>query len=123
MRQSIRALGWTITIVMILIALFVGSAVYSIFQMFMTQGFSFGGFQPYFSKDSVDLSLHLYVNNTSYYDISDMNLTTCIRDFRGVKLSRNSTTVNIVKAGEESPLRHNMSINLGILENLLYLSP
>jgi len=50
-----------------------------------------------------------------------MNLTTCIRDFRGVKLSKNSTTVNVVKAGEESPLRHNISISLGILENLLYL--
>ena len=121
MRQSVRALSWTITIAMILVALFLGTAVYSIFQTLMTQGFGFGGFQPYPSEDGVVISFSLYINNTGYYDISDINLTTCIRDFRGAEISSNSTTVDIVKVGGKTPLKHNMSVSFGILENLSYL--
>lgn len=122
MRQSIRALGWTITIVVILIVLFLGSAMYSIFQTLMNQGFGFGSFQIYTREDGIVLSFPLYVNNTSYYDISTLNLTTFVRDFRGVEISKNSTTVDVIKAGAIIPtFKHNMSINSEILENLIYL--
>ena len=75
MRQSIRALGWTVTIIVILTVLFLGSAMYSLFQTLMNQGFGFGSFQLSTLEDGIVLSLPLYVNNTSYYDISTLNLT------------------------------------------------
>jgi len=122
MRQSIRVLGWTITIMGIIIILFLGSAMYSIFQTLMNQGLGFGSFQIYTLEDGVILSFPLYVNNTSYYDISGLNLSTFVRDFRGVEISKNSTTVDVIKAGARVPtLKHNMSINSEILENLMYL--
>ncbi len=122
MRQSIRALSWTIALTIIIIASFFGTSVYSIFQVLTTQGLGLSGFQTYYSEEGIAFSLILYVNNTGYYDISDMNLTTCINDFRGNGLSNDTTIVDVIKAGANIYLiEHNISLSLGILENLDHL--
>lgn len=70
MRQSIRALGWTITISMLILFAFLATAVYSVFQtVVMEQGIKFGEFQSHPSNDTFVLSIPITVNNTGYYDI------------------------------------------------------
>jgi hypothetical protein len=122
-RQSIRALGWTITISMLILFAFLATAAYSIFQMVMIeQGIRFGEFQSHFSNNTFVLSIPITVNNTGYYDITDFNITTTLKDLNETTLITNSTFVEKIRKGLVESRLHNLSLSLAdILSSMTYL--
>ncbi len=123
MRQSIRALGWTITISMLILFAFLVTAVYSVFQtVLMEQGIRFGEFQGHFSNNTFTLSTSITVNNTGYYDITDFNITTTLKAFNGTMLITNSTFIAEIEKGSVKSRLHNLSLSLvSILSNMTHL--
>jgi hypothetical protein len=122
-RQSIRALGWTITISMLILFAFLATVVYSVFQtVVMEQGIKVGEFQSYFSNNTVLLSIPVTVNNTGYYDMTGFNITTTLKDFNGTTLIANSTFIEKIGKGSVESRSHNLSLTLAnILSNMTYL--
>lgn len=124
MRQSIRALGWTITIVTLLISAFLVSSVYSLMQMMaVDQGIRFIDFRYEVSNGTFVLSLVLSVNNTSYFDISELNVISVLRDFKEATISEATTSFGKIASGSEATGRHNLTISIEDIldENLTYL--
>ncbi|MFQ5710449.1 MAG: hypothetical protein ACE5GD_01580 [Candidatus Geothermarchaeales archaeon] len=124
MRQSIRALGWTITIVTLLIFAFLAISVYSLMQMLLVnQGIKLGDFRHEASNGTFVLSLTITVNNTGYFDISKLNVNTVLRDFNGATISNTTTSFGKIASGSEATERHNltMSITDMLSKNLTYL--
>jgi hypothetical protein len=123
MRQSIRALGWTITICMILLFVFLVTAVYSAFQtVLMAQGLGLDQFQISFSDSGLVLSMPMTINNTGYYDMSDFKITTTLKDYNGTTLTAKSTIIEEIKKGSTEFRLHNLSLSLtDILSNMTYL--
>ncbi len=123
MKQSIRALGWTITISMIILFAFLVTAVYSLAQsILMSQGMQFGDFQLHIQNNTFILSATLIINNTGYYDITDLNLTTVLRDPNGTVIAEASTPFGKIAKGSTVAEMHNISLNLAdILSNMTYL--
>lgn len=125
MRQSIRALGWAITISMLLLFTFLVTSVYSLVQtILMNQGISLSNEpQVSFSNGTLTLSFTLSVNNTGYYDISDLNVTTVLMDSKGMIISENSTFIDRITKGLATTKQHCLSINLvDILSNVTNLT-
>ena len=123
MRQSIRALGWTITISMLLLFAFLATVVYSVFQtVVMEQGIKVGEFQSRFSNNTIVLSIPITVNNTGYYDMTDFNITTMLSDINGTTIITNSTLIEKIEKGSAESRSHNLSLTLtNILSNMTYL--
>lgn len=124
MRQSIRALGWTITIVTILTFGFLVTSVYSLMQMvLLDQGIRPTDFKYEVSNGTFILSLAVSVNNTSYFEISELNVTTALRDFYGDIISNRTTSFGKIPSGSESTKRHNLSLSITDIlgKNLTYL--
>jgi len=122
-RQSIRALGWTITISTLILFAFLATAAYSVFQtIVMKQGIRVGEFQSHFSNNTFVLSIPITVNNTGYYDITDFNTTTTLKGFNETVLITNSTFIEKIETGSAESRLHNLSIRLiDILSNMTYL--
>ena len=114
MRQSIRALGWTTTISMLLLFAFLATSVYSMIQtVLINQGIGLGGEpQISFSNETLTLSFPLSVNNTGCYDMSELNVTTVLLDPQGGVISKASTFVERVPRGSAIMRQHNMSLSL-----------
>jgi len=123
MRQSIRALGWAITLSTLILFLFLATAFFSLFQtIMMGQGIGFGGFQTSFSNNRLILSVPITVNNTGYYDINDFKLTTALKAYDGTTLLTNSTVIEEIKRGSAETRQHSLSMNLtDILSDMTYL--
>jgi len=119
MRQAIRVLGWATNIFWITLLFFTVTTVYSAFQL----GVGFG--EP--SMSSLDgtfvASLPLNITNRGFYDISDLNITTLVKDSEGASISNSSTFVQLIPRGSNASLRHNITVSLSQLttENLSYL--
>ena len=123
MRQSIRALGWTINFSMLILFAFLVTTVYSVFQtVLMENGIRPGEFQSRFSNNTLVLSTPITVNNTGYYDITDFNMTTTLRDFNGTMLMTNDTFIEKIEKGSVKSRLHILSLSLeDILSNMTYL--
>jgi len=123
MRQAIRALGWTTTIATLIVAIFLATSMYSMFSTLMGRGIGFGSYQAHASKGVLVLSFPFFLNNTGYYDISKINLTTSIRDYRGILISKSTTLVERIAKGSLVREAHNVSISLTdiITKNLTHL--
>jgi hypothetical protein len=111
MRQAVRALGWTINILWIIIIIFTGTAIYSALNLRISLG------QPeLFSSDAlVMLSFPLSINNTSYYDISELNSTIDVIDYNGSVILTSATMVPLIPHGNNIETAHNVSANLNDL--------
>ena len=112
MRQSIRVLGWTITIVALLIFAFLGLSIYSLFQLVMEQGIAPGESSVNISNGEYVISLPFIVNNTSYFDITKLDLTTIIKDPEGDVISQSTTSSGIIPSGSSTNISHYISIDL-----------
>jgi len=123
MRQSIRALGWAITISMLIVFAFLVTAVYSVFQsVLMEQGIKTGGFQSSFLNNTFVFSVPITVNNTGYFDINDFNISAVLKDANGTTLTASSVFVPEIKKGSSETRLYNLSMNLAdIISNMAYL--
>jgi hypothetical protein len=108
MKQAIRALTIATLILWILVIVFSVTAVYSV----MNLGIGFGETQFFPSSKGVVLSLPFFINNSGYYDISELNVTTRVTDYNGTLLSLSETFVPLVASGSNVETAHNISIDL-----------
>ncbi len=112
MRQSIRVLGWTITIASLLTFAFLGFSIYSLFQLVMGQGIAPGESSVNISNGDYVISLPFLVNNTSYFDITKLDITTIIKDPEGGVISQSTTSSGIIPSGSSANISHYISIDL-----------
>jgi hypothetical protein len=107
-----RALGWTGRVLLIFLFLYLGTSLYSIYSLLTAGCFSLG--EPTFkvTKDALTLVIPFSFNNTSYYDINDLNLTTALRDLDGKVLSKDETFIALVAKGSMACGTHGASISL-----------
>jgi len=108
MKPAIRALGIAIIIIWIFLIAFSVTALYSV----MNLGIGFGEAQFFPSSTGVMLSLPFFINNSGYYDISELNVTTRITDSNGTLLTVSETFVPLVSTGSNIEAAHNISIEL-----------
>ena len=112
MRQSIRVLGWTITIASLLTFAFLGLSIYSLFQLVMEQGIAPGESSVSISNGDYVISLPFLVNNTSYFDITKLDITTIIKDPEGGVISQSTTSSGIIPSGSSANISHYISIDI-----------
>lgn len=123
MRQSVRALGWTIIISMIILFTFLSTAVYSLSQILFEQNIRVEDFQIDFEEDIMRLSSPVYINNTSYYDIDELIITSDIKDVDGGIITSKSTDLDKIEKGTDKRANHDISLNLTslIIDNVQLL--
>jgi len=109
MKQAIRALGWTIYILWLVLIVFTVTAVYSAFQL----GIDFSQ-EPRTSTSggTITLLLPFSVDNKGLYDISDLNITTIVKETNRAPISESSTVVPFIPSGSKVNATHNISISL-----------
>jgi hypothetical protein len=112
MRQSIRVLGWTITIASLLTFAFLGFSIYSLFQLVMDQGITPGESSVDISNGDYVISLPFIVNNTSHFDITKLDITTVIKDPKGDVISQSTTSSGTIPSGSSTNISHYISIDL-----------
>ncbi len=108
MKPAVRALGIATTTIWILLIVFSVTALYSV----MNLGIDFGEVQFFPSSEGVLLSLPFFINNSGYYDISELNVTTSMEDSNGTLLTVSNTFVPLVSKGSNVEAAHNISIEL-----------
>ena len=119
MRQAIRALGWATSIFWIILLFFTVTVVYSAFQLKP----EFGSLYTNTSGGTAIVSLPFSFANGGLYDISNLNLTTLVKDSRGNPISDSSTFVQLIPRNGNVSVTHNMLILISQLttKDLSYL--
>ena len=92
MKQSIRALGWTIGISILILFTFSITAAYSMAQtLLINQGIRLSETPEIFlQNDILTTSYVLTVNNSGFYEISRVNITTMLFEPAGEILLKKS---------------------------------
>jgi hypothetical protein len=123
MRQSVRALGWTVTLSILLLSVFLATALYSVAQTaLMERGIGLGEPQIRVLNYAVRYSLPLTVNNTGSYDLTAVRLTTALISHDGGVLATNTTPLDVVERGTCETAVHHLSIRLeDLFANRTYL--
>lgn len=123
MRQSVKALGWTVTISLLLLSGFLATAIYSVVQTALGEkGIELGEPQIGVFNHELTVSIPLKVNNTGYYDMTEVRLTTTLTSLEGTILCTNTTTIDVVERGICETEIHHLSISLeDLLANTTYL--
>ena len=126
MRQAIRALSWATKIFWAVIAIFMITCLYSAMSLMMNLmagGIPLGEPEVSFSDGTATISLPFSINNTGLYDISDLNITTCIADYNRTLISTSTTIVPLIAHGSCIEEVHNITISLDkiVSKNTTYL--
>jgi len=109
MKQAIRALGWAIYVLWLVIIVFTVTAVYSAFQVSV----NFGEQRPpSVSGSDMIFSLPFSVENNGFYDISDLSITTVVQESNGALISNSSTGPILISSGNRVDATHDISISL-----------
>jgi hypothetical protein len=115
MRQSIRALGWTVTISTLVLLVFLFTVFYSAVSLIISQAAILGEFQTNITEDGVVLSMPIALNNTGYYDMDNFRLTTTMRTAEGTVLVEKSTVIPEIHRGCSESRRHNLTLSFSSL--------
>ena len=123
MRQSIRALGWASRILWIATVVFMVTALYSPLKLLLEEQIEIGLPQPSFSKSTITVSIPFFVNNTGFYDISDLNVRTSVADRNGTSISTSTTSAANIPRGGSINETHAISVGIDdiLSKNLTYL--
>ncbi|MEA2090690.1 MAG: hypothetical protein U9O89_08080 [Thermoproteota archaeon] len=110
MEQAIRALSWAIRLFWIMLIIFSVTVAYSLFMLLGNVEMR----EPQFfaSNGDATVSLPFFINNTSYYDMSDLNITTYVVYEEGATLCNSTTYEELIPKGSVLYGAHNVSINL-----------
>lgn len=108
MRYAVRALGWATKILWILIIVFSATSVYSAINVRM----NFGEPQVSVSNGFLVVSIPLFINNTGFYDLSELNITANVMDHNGSLVATSSTFVPLILRDSNVKTTHNVSMSL-----------
>lgn len=109
MKVPIRMIGIATAVFWVFLIIFSASALYSMKDI----QFSLG--QPQTSPtDDHELlfSFPVYIVNTGYYNLAQLNLSTKILDQGGLTIAQGSTFIPVIGHGETTNATHNMKLNL-----------
>ncbi|MGQ9461312.1 MAG: hypothetical protein ACUVRA_08825 [Candidatus Bathyarchaeaceae archaeon] len=108
MRYAVRALGWATKIFWIFIIVFSATSVYSAMNVRM----SFGEPQLSTSSESLVISIPLFINNSGFYDLSELNITVSVMDYNGSLMLTSTTYVPSIPKDSNIETMHNISMSL-----------
>ena len=123
MRQSIRALGWASKILWIAAAAFMVTSLYSPLKLILERQIDIGSPKPSFSNATMTVSIPFFINNTGFYDISDLNVETSVTDCNSTLISTSTTSVENIPRGGSVNETHAICVSIDdvISKNLTYL--
>lgn len=110
-RQTIRALGWAIIILWLITLLLPITIGLSLLKFLEPNAIGFREPTVSFSNGTFSLSAPFYINNTGYYDLSDMNITILIGS-NDKTISTFSTLLPNVPAGTMLNSSYDISFSL-----------
>jgi hypothetical protein len=97
---------------MILIILYLATALYSVTELFLfNQSYMFEDFAFDVSDDALTISTPITLNNTGYYDINRFQITTILVDDMDELINETSTVANDISPHERVDLQHRLSLN------------
>lgn len=111
MKNAARALGWATKALWILLIVFSITSLYSALSV----GIGFGEPRIGYSNGAMVTSQPFLINNTGFYDITDLNVTTVITDTEGRAISASTTFVPLIAARSNAEVTHNVSLSLSDL--------
>ncbi len=116
MNITIRMLSIATIILWLVILFFFVTAVYS----FMNLGLKLGEVQMLPSTSGITFSLPFSINNNGYYEIADLNLTTCVTDSNETLISQTETFVQSIPQSTTINATHAIPIDLDSIMSLDY---
>jgi hypothetical protein len=108
MKIVIRMLSIAAIILWVVILVFSVTAVYSV----MNLGIDVGEVQMLPSSNGITFSLPFSITNNGYYELADLNLTTCVTDPNGTVLDRTETLVASIPRDSNVNASHTISVGL-----------
>jgi len=119
MKPAIRALSIATKILLILVIIFSITAVYSAANVRI----SFGEPHTSSSDGIILLSTPLFINNTGFYEITNLNITAHIEDRDNRTVSTSTTIVPTIPPNKNIQKTHNITLNLkNLTKELPYLA-
>jgi hypothetical protein len=119
MKQAIRALSIATKILWIILIIFSITAAYSAANLRV----NFGKPTTSFSDGIISLSTPFSIDNTGFYEITDLNITTHIKDHDNKVVSTSTTIVPTIPPNRNIQETHNITLNLkNLTRELLYLA-
>ena len=119
MRYSLRALRWASIVLWICFFLIIVTVVYSAFNIKV----EVGDFQILAENENIVWAQPFVIDNAGFYDVSDLNITTILKDTNGTILVKGSSHIDEIPKKECSTVWHNVSINLEEIPNYqIYLT-
>lgn len=119
MKQAIKALSLATKILWTIVIIFSVTAAYSAANLRM----SFGESKTSFSDGIFLLSIPVFVNNTGFYEITDLNITTHMKDRDNKTVSTSTSIVPIIPPNNNIQKIHNITLNLkNLTTELPYLA-
>ncbi len=116
MKYAVRALGWATKILWLFLIAFSVTSVYSAMNVKMV----FGEPRIFLSNGFAVISLPLLVNNTGFYDMSELNLTAKATNSNGSLISSSTTFVPLIPRGTCIKTAHNISLSPEDIEYYLF---
>jgi len=119
MKQAIKALSLATKILWIIIIIFSITAVYSAASLRISMD------KPKisFSDGIIALSTPIFINNTGFYEITNLNITTHIKNRDNKTVSTSTTIVPIIPSNNNIHRAHNITLNLkNLTTELPYLA-
>lgn len=110
MEQVIRALSWATRLLWIILIVFFITLSYSVIPLL--GNIKIEEPQTFTSDGNAILSIPFFINNTSYCDMSDLNVTTSILYENRFTLHKSTTYEKLIARGKVLHKAHNISINL-----------
>lgn len=114
MKIAIRMLTVVTIIFWIVILFFCVTAVYSV----MNLGVNLGEVQMLPSSKGITFSIPLSINNSGYYELADLNLTTRVTDLNGTVLDLTETFVPSIPQGTNINESHTIPIDLDTIMSM-----
>jgi hypothetical protein len=111
LRQTIRALGWTIAILWIITLLFPVTVALSLMKLSEAKNMGIQEPTTFFSNENFTLSMPFYINNTGFYDLSDIDINIQMGK-ENKTISAASTHLLNVPAGKKADCSLNFSFSL-----------
>jgi len=111
LRQTIRAFGWIIAILWIIILILPVTVAFSLMKIVEVEGVGIQEPRGSVSNGNLFLSIPFYIDNTGFYDLTDVEVKLQIF-MRNETLSTSSTELPNVPAGEMVDSSCNFSLSL-----------
>jgi len=118
MKIAIRMLSIAAVILWIVILLFSVTAVYSV----MNLGIDVGEVEMLPSSNGISFSLPFSITNNGYYELADLNLTTCVTDQNGTVFDITETLVPSIPRGSNVNATHTISVDLDSILSMNHVS-